>query len=161
MPVLGVDSRVGRAVQRAATSRVFAPVASRVAPRLDRVVSRLSGGRFTVSALLVPTLVLHARGAKTGAPRVTPLACLPEVGGSFLVVGSNYGRTSHPAWTHNLLAHPDVQVVFGGRTRDLHATLLDAAEKDAVWDRLLAVWPTYADYTAMSGRDLRVFRLSP
>jgi deazaflavin-dependent oxidoreductase (nitroreductase family) len=105
--------------------------------------------------------VLETTGAKSGQRRTTPLACLPEDDGSFLVVGSNFGRESHPAWTANLRANPSATVTFRGRTVPVTASPLDAGEKAEVWPRLTAVWPNYDRYTEVSGRDLRVFRLVP
>lgn len=159
--MLDVQGPVGRTVQRVAGSRAFAPVAKHVVPRLDRALTTVTGGRFQVSSLLVPTLVLTARGAKTGALRTTPLATLPEDGGSWLVVGSNFGQDRHPVWTGNLIANPDAQVTFRGRTVRVHAHLLTAEERRAVWPELTRVWPVYDRYVEMSGRELRVFRLTP
>lgn len=161
MSLVDVNGPVGRVVQKVAGSHAFAPVAKHVVPRLDRVLNRLSGGRFVLSALLVPSLVLTARGAKTGEPRTTPLATLPEDDGSFLVVGSNFGQPRHPVWTGNLLKNPDAKVTCAGRTFDVTATLLEGAERAEAWPRLTTVWPVYDRYVEMSGRELRVFRLTP
>lgn len=161
MSLVDVNGPVGRVVQRVAGSHAFAPVAKHVVPRVDRVLNRLSGGRFVLSALLVPSLVLTARGAKTGEPRTTPLATLPEDDGSFLVVGSNFGQPRHPVWTGNLLKNPDAKVTYAGRTLDVTARLLEGDERAEAWPRLTAVWPVYDRYVEMSGRDLRVFRLVP
>ena len=161
MSRVDVHGPVGRTVQRVAGSRGFAPVAKHVVPRVDRVINRLSGGRFVLSALLVPSLVLTARGAKTGEQRTTPLATLPEDDGSFLVVGSNFGQPRHPAWTANLLAKPEASVTFQGRTIAVRAHLLEGEERAEAWPRLTQVWPVYDRYVELSGRDLRVFRLVP
>lgn len=158
---MDVDGPVGRAVQRAASSRLFAPVARHVVPPVDRALARMSGGHLMLSAALVPSLVLTAIGAKTGEVRRTPLATLPEDDGSFLVVGSNFGQERHPAWTANLLAHPSATVTFRGRTLPVTARLVEADERAAVWPRITRVWPTYDRYAEMSGRELRVFRLVP
>jgi deazaflavin-dependent oxidoreductase (nitroreductase family) len=147
-------------LDRLASTRAFLRIAPRFAPQLDRLAFRLSGGRFMVSDGRVPALVLHAVGAKSGQPRDTPLACMPD-GDAFYVVGSNYGKPAHPAWSANLLAHPDVAVTHRGTRRSVRARLLDADEKAAVWPRLTAVWPNYDRYVELSGRDLRVFRLEP
>lgn len=82
-------------------------------------------------------------------------------GGSFLVVGSNFGQPRHPVWTGNLLKNPDAKVTYAGRTFDVTATLLEGAERAEAWPRLTQVWPVYDRYVEMSGRDLRVFRLTP
>jgi len=152
---------VGRVTQRVAASGAFRAVGPKVVPPVDRLLSRLTGGRVVLSGSMVPSLVLEATGAQSGRTRTTPLACLPEDSGSFLVVGSNFGRERHPAWTANLRAHPEATVTFQGQRVPVTARQLDADEKEAVWPRLTAVWPNYDRYSEVSGRDLRVFRLEP
>lgn len=157
---LSVTGPVGRFVQKLAQRPAFAVVALKVAPHVDRFVNRLSGGRFVVSQLLVPVLVLTTTGAKSGLQRESPLATLVD-GDVFYVVGSNFGTEKHPAWSANLLANPEASVAFRGRRYDVKAHLLDDEEKAAIWPKLLTVWPTYDSYVERSGRNLRVFRLEP
>ena len=60
-------------------------------------------------------LVLTTVGAKSGAPRHTPLAYFPESADSWLVVASANGAAKNPAWYYNLAAHPDtVQIQIAG-----------------------------------------------
>jgi deazaflavin-dependent oxidoreductase (nitroreductase family) len=127
---------------------------------MDRIVSRLTGGRFTVTSLIVPTLVLTSTGAKTGQSRTTPLATMPDGEDAFYVVGSNFGTEKHPGWTANLLKTPRAKVMYGGTTMQVEAHLLSEEEKAAVWPRLTTVWPTYDTYVAKTDRNLRVFRLT-
>jgi deazaflavin-dependent oxidoreductase (nitroreductase family) len=129
-------------------------------PPVDRTVHRLTGGRFALSTIVVPSLILTTVGARSGLTRQTPLATHPE-GGSWYVVGSNFGRPHHPAWTHNLLARPDAVVTHAGRTVPVRAHHLDEAQKAAVWPRLVARWPNYDRYAEAAGRELWVFRLDP
>jgi deazaflavin-dependent oxidoreductase (nitroreductase family) len=154
------DSVVGRSVIRMAASPAFARVAPSVVPRLDRLVHRLTGGRTTMSAGMVPTVLLTTTGSRSGEPRTVPLACFPE-GDDLYVVGSNYGRERHPAWSTNLMATPRARASFDGRDYDVDAHLLTPVEKAETWPRLVAAWPVYDTYVERSGRDLRVFRLSP
>ena len=158
---LTVDGWWGRGVQRMAGSRWFGRVAPKIVPPADRALHKVSGGRFLLSQRLVPTLVLTTTGRRTGQPRRAPLGCVVEPDGSFLVVGSNFGQDHHPAWTVNLMADPRATVAWQRRDIPVDARLLDDDEKAAVWPRLLAVWPTYDRYAERSGRDLRVFRLTP
>jgi deazaflavin-dependent oxidoreductase (nitroreductase family) len=109
----------------------------------------------------VPSLVLVTTGAKTGLRRETPLMCWPRPDGSYLVSGSNWGQAAHPAWTANLLAHPDAEIVVRGRRIPVHATLLAGAEREALWPLLEAQWPGYREYERRAGRELRIFRLAP
>ncbi|MFF7238242.1 nitroreductase family deazaflavin-dependent oxidoreductase [Streptomyces collinus] len=151
-----------RCVQRVSATRAFAKVAPHVVPALDRAVHRLTGGRVLLSALMVPGVILTSTGARSGLPRRTPLACMPAADGrGWVLVGSNFGRTGHPAWTHNLLAHPDASVNWKGRDVPVTARLLTGAERAAVWRELLVFWPPYAAYQARVAREIRLFRLEP
>ena len=154
------DGVVGRSVIRMAQSPAFARVAPAVVPRLDRLVHKLTGGRTTMSAGMVPTVVLTTTGARSGEPRTVPLACVPE-GDVLYVVGSNYGRERHPAWSTNLIAEPRARASFDGREYDVDSHLLTPDEKAEAWPRLVSTWPAYDTYVERSGRDLRVFRLTP
>lgn len=144
-----------------AGTRGFARVAPSIVPPLDRFINRVSGGRVLMGDQMIPHLLLTTTGGKSGLPRRSPLACLPEDGGSFLVVGSNFGREHHPAWSGNLLKTPAATITFRGRTIQATARLLAGADRDEAWGRLNRHWPLYDGYTERSGRELRVFRLSP
>jgi deazaflavin-dependent oxidoreductase (nitroreductase family) len=150
----------GRRVQRMATSPRFARVAPAIVPKVDRFVSRISGGRFTTSSGMVPSMVLITTGARSGQERETPLATIPD-GDAFFVVGSNFAKPVHPAWSYNLLAHPDAIVVYRGRRIPVTARLLDDGEKAEAWPRLTAIWPVYDTYEDRTERALRVFELRP
>jgi deazaflavin-dependent oxidoreductase (nitroreductase family) len=145
-------------VQRMAASPWFARVGPKIAPKVDRTVHRLTGGRYTVSQFMLPVVVLTTTGAKSGLPRTVPLAAVP-VDGDLVVVGSNFGQTHHPAWSANLIAHPRAQVSIGGDEYDVDAVLLDAEALEEVWPRLTEIWPLFDRYAETSGRTLRVFRL--
>ena len=81
-----------------------------LAPRIDKLLIPLTNGRLSSAGVgkfwLVTTI-----GAKSGRPRTHPLTLIVD-GGGLLAIGSNYGRSHHPAWTANLLAHPECTVEF-------------------------------------------------
>jgi deazaflavin-dependent oxidoreductase (nitroreductase family) len=153
-----IDGPIGRATQKVAGSPLFAKVAPPILTPLDRLVHRISRGRFMLSRGMVPTLMLTTTGAKSGRPRTVPLACIPD-GDTIYLVGSNFGREHHPAWTGNLLKTPRAEVSYDGDTFAVEARRLSDDEKAAVWPKVLEIWPTYDRYVARSGRNLRVFRL--
>jgi deazaflavin-dependent oxidoreductase (nitroreductase family) len=155
-----IDGPLGKAVMKLAGSPTFMRVGPKVVPHLDRVLHKVSGGRIILSGGMLPSLMLTATGAKSGLARTTPLATKPE-GDHWYVVGSNFGRDDHPAWTANLIANPDASVSFKAKDTAVRAHLLTADEKAEVWPRLIELWPNYDVYTERSGRDLRVFRLDP
>ena len=150
-----------RVVQKVSSTRGFARVAPYVIPALDRAVHRLTRGKVLLSAQLLPGVVLTSTGARSGLERRTPLACMPEEGGrSWILVGSNFGRAGHPAWTHNLLARPDAEVSWKGADIPVTARLLAGEERAAAWKAVLAFWPPYATYQARVEREIRLFRIS-
>ena len=161
MAVFDVDGPVGRATRKVATSKGFRKVGPKVVPRMDRALHKLTGGRVILSRMLVPSMVLTTTGRKSGLPRDSPLACVPDGKGGWWVVGSNFGQAAHPAWTGNLIADPNASVSFEGRSTAVLAQLLDDDAKAEVWPKLTAVWPAYDDYVVSSGRNIRVFHLTP
>ena len=149
-----------RLVQKVSSTRGFAKVAPHIVPVLDRAVHRLTRGKVLLSAQMLPGVILTSTGARSGRPRRTPLACMPEKGGgSWILIGSNFGRTGHPGWTANLRAHPDAEISWRGTDIPVTAVLLAGEERAAVWKELLAFWPPYATYQARVEREIRLFRL--
>lgn len=153
--------RVRLATARLAASRSFLQVAPRVMPRVDLTIHRLSGRRLLLGQALVPTLVLKTKGAKTSRLYETPLAFMRRRDGCFVVVGSNFGLPHHPAWTANLLAQPQSTVVFRGREVPVTAHLMSESEANAVWPRLLRMWPPFETYASRTERPFRIFALCP
>ncbi|MGW9428031.1 nitroreductase family deazaflavin-dependent oxidoreductase [Streptomyces decoyicus] len=148
-----------RLIQRVSATRTFARIAPHFIPALDRAVHRLTRGKVLLSARMLPGVILTATGARSGQPRRTPLACLPEEGGGWLLIGSNFGRPGHPAWTGNLLKNPDAEVSWRGRDIPVRARLLTGEERVEAWRTALAFWPPYAAYQARVAREIRLFRL--
>lgn len=138
--------------------RVLGP---RLLPPIERFVTWLTRGRVQVSGLLVPSLVLHTRGAKSGEPRDAPLMYCPDGNGRAIVAGTNFAGAQHPAWTANLLAHSDAEITVRGRRMPVRAIPVPDAERDAVWARIERQWPGYRNYERQSGRTVRLFRLQP
>src|SRR5438105_15275085 len=79
-----------------------------------------AGGQFAGR----PLLLLTTTGAKSGQRRTTPMMYIAEPGGDrLLVIASNTGAPAHPAWYHNLVAHPDVTVEVGTEIFDATAVV--------------------------------------
>jgi len=144
-------SRIMRTRPARAAARVLLPPA-------ERFVAAVTRGRLQLSSALVPSLTLRSTGARSGLVRETALMCLPD-GDDLIVVGSNFGEPTHPAWTANLLAHPEALVRYRGRVRRVTAELMAGEEREALWPALEAQWPDYRAYERDSGRELRIFRL--
>ena len=83
-----------------------------------------------------PSLVLTTVGAKSGAPRHTPVAYFPDGPDSWLIVASAAGAAKNPDWYYNLRAHPDdVQIQLAGRTYAVCAEQLTGAAREHAWRR--------------------------
>jgi deazaflavin-dependent oxidoreductase (nitroreductase family) len=140
---------------------LFRRVGRRVMPVLERWFSVVSGGRMPISGVLVPSLRLFTTGAKSGQTRVVELMYTPDGSGSAIVAGTNFAGARHPAWTANLIAHPDAEIVVRGRRLAVHAERITGGARDEAWARIEAQWPNYRSYERESGRAVRLFRLHP
>ncbi|GAA2688419.1 nitroreductase/quinone reductase family protein [Nonomuraea recticatena] len=112
------------------------------------------GGYFEGARLLL----LTTTGARSGRPHTTPLGYLPD-GDRVLVIGSAGGAAQHPAWFHNVVANPRVQVETGVFTYDAHAVVLEGQERDRLFARAVEADPGWADYQAKTTRVLPVVAL--
>lgn len=141
-------------------TRVFRRMGPSVMPRLERVTRFVNRGRTPLSGAIVPSLVLHTLGAKSGEPRRTELMYCPD-GDEILITGSNFAGDRHPAWTANLAAHPHAFVEIKGKRIDVVAARVPEEEREATWVKLERNWPGYRKYEVAAGRELRIFRLTP
>jgi deazaflavin-dependent oxidoreductase (nitroreductase family) len=124
-------------------------------------VYRLSGGRLGGRFLRgAPILLLTTQGRKTGEPRVAPLLYLRD-GENLVIVASKGGMSHHPTWYLNLQAKPEVDVEIGSERKEMRAHTASAAEKSALWPRLVEMYRDYDDYQARTDREIPVVVLSP
>src|SRR5438067_1506317 len=78
-----------------------------------------------------PLLLLTTTGAKSGQRRTTPMMYVRD-GDHLMVIASNVGAPTHPAWYHNLMAHPDVTVEVDHRYVQLALHLVHARRELAL-----------------------------
>lgn len=124
---------------------------------LDRALYRITRGRRGLSPVR-EVLLLTSTGRKSGRSRQNPLMYLAD-SGSYWVMGSNFGRDHHPAWTANLLAHPEATIQIGDRTEPVRARLATEEERRRLWPRLVRVYPPWDAYTGWTDRSFRLFEL--
>jgi deazaflavin-dependent oxidoreductase (nitroreductase family) len=119
------------------------------------------GGEFTGGNFVI----LHTTGAKTGRERLTPLAYLRLPGSDRLYViaagPGEMGSQRHPAWYHNLLAHPDVSVEVGAETLPARAAVITGAERNDVWDVITTRIPHFGGYLNNPFRQVPIVALDP
>jgi deazaflavin-dependent oxidoreductase (nitroreductase family) len=107
-----------------------------------------------------PVVILTMTGATSGKIRKTPVMRI-EHDGTYLAVASNGGAPSHPAWYHNLIAHPDVRLQDGAQVHSLRAREVFGQEKAEAWKLAESRWPHFPGYRAKAGREIPILLLEP
>lgn len=113
--------------------------------KLHVALYRRSGGKVGAHLPGWPeariVLVDHT-GTRSGVMRTSPLMYHRD-GDAVAVVASKAGQPTHPAWFHNLQAHPDTRIQIGSVVRDVHARVATDEERDRLWPRFVALYPGY------------------
>lgn len=112
------------------------------------------GGPFEGGTLLL----LHTTGAKSGAPRLSPLAYM-EIDGKLMIIGSYAGAPKDPAWVHNLRVNPSARIEVGTDAYDVTARELPDDERDATYPKVIERAPVFAEYQANTTRSIPLFEL--
>lgn len=121
---------------------------------------RANEGRVGGTFEGAPLLLLHTTGAKSGLERVHPMM-YQDLGGAVAVFASKAGAPEHPAWFHNLVAHPHVTAEIGTATSPFTARVAEYAERDEIWEQQKADYPGFAEYESMTDRVIPVVILDP
>jgi deazaflavin-dependent oxidoreductase (nitroreductase family) len=127
----------------------------------ERVVAefRARGGKVGGYHAGMQLLLLTTTGARTGQRRAVPLTYLPD-GDRYIVTAGNAGADRHPAWYHNLAANPDVTVEVGNEVFPAVAVIAGEAEREALYERVAAVYPQAGGYQAQTTRQIPVVILT-
>lgn len=165
--------RVYLAIGRFGRSRLV----RRAHPALYR---RFHGAAFLGRSMGCLTVLLHTTGARSGRPRTAPLYAFPSLDGPgagtgrddpwppdtgrpprLVVVASNGGRGSPPAWYRNLRAHPGAVVEEGTRRWGVRAREAVGAERGQLWHAIAAAYPGFDAYQAVTADEIPVVVLEP
>jgi len=79
-----------------------------------------------------------------------------RTGSDYVVIASKGGAPRHPGWYHNLMAQNEVTVqvideIFQARTR-----VAKDEEREAIWNKMVEVYPPYANYQVKTEREIPV-----
>jgi deazaflavin-dependent oxidoreductase (nitroreductase family) len=121
---------------------------------------RANGGKVGGPFEGADLLLLTTTGAKSGQPRVSPLA-YQRVDGRMLIVGSYRGADVDPAWVHNLRANPRARIEVGTDAYDVAARELPSDERASAWAQIIAVAPGFGEYQANTSRVIPLFEMTP
>jgi deazaflavin-dependent oxidoreductase (nitroreductase family) len=81
-------------------------------------------------------------------------------GDRLLVIASNAGALTHPAWYYNVVAHPHVTVEVGFETFDATALVMEGEERHRLWNRIVELYPFFAEHQAKIARQIPLIALS-
>jgi deazaflavin-dependent oxidoreductase (nitroreductase family) len=151
-------SLFSRAYAAFSSTRLGRFISTNVVWKVDPYLLRTTRGRVGMG-LVLPTALLETRGAKSGAVRRNAVIYFHDED-RVTIIASKAGEKKHPAWFHNLRAHPDV--TFGGMP--MRATVIgDEAERHRLWtlaDRVFAPYATYRRDAAKTNRTIPIVQLT-
>lgn len=150
-----------RTMRRFASTPVGVAILRHTAHHLDRLIITVTRGRssFAGVATGIPVVMLTTTGAKSGERRTVAVYGIPHPDGLALIA-SNFGGARHPAWYHNLKAHPEATVSIGRDTWDATARLATPDERDRIWAKGLELYPGWRKYEVRAGdRHIQAFVL--
>jgi deazaflavin-dependent oxidoreductase (nitroreductase family) len=112
------------------------------------------GGPFEGGTLLL----LTSTGARSGQPRLAPLAYV-TIDQKMIIIGSKAGADTNPDWVHNLRANPRAHIEVGTEAYDVTARELPRDERDQTYPKVVAVAPGFGDYQSKTSRVIPLFEL--
>jgi deazaflavin-dependent oxidoreductase (nitroreductase family) len=128
--------------------------------KLNVPLYRASRGRLFGQIAGTPVLLLTTVGRRSGAPRTVPVVYLPD-GERMVVIGSNAGHETAPAWSLNLEANPVAEVEVGRERRNVRARVAEGEERAELWRKMNEQYSGFDDYNARTTREIRLFVLDP
>jgi len=137
-------------------NRFFRSMLKTFAP-MHRWLYRVSDGRVGGNWAndRMPVLLLTTTGRRTGKERTWPVGYMRDED-AYVVVASNGGLATHPAWYHNLTAEPRVVIEVGGERLAVQAATTDEAERARLWARIIKRYPNFTKYQEGVTRELPV-----
>lgn len=138
----------------------FARAAARFANSAHNRLYRSSKGRVGGRVKGMPVLLITVAGRKSGTPHTVPCVYLEDAG-TWIVSGSAGGMAEEPQWFRNLRATDRATVEIRGVPTVVEVSVPDGERRDAIWDKLVAAAPFFAEYQAKVDRTIPVAVLTP
>ncbi len=147
------------------TSMPFGGALMRLAkPFMNMQISRYrrAAGPTPPQMFGFPIILLTTLGARSGVERTHVLGGFADGDDAWLIIASNGGAPTHPAWFINLAKNPDkVWLEVGNRKFRAVPDSLRGSERENAYARVVAIAPRYAGYLKKTDREIPVVRLTP
>ena len=121
---------------------------------------RRSGGKIGGRMGRNKVLLLTTTGRKSGRARTTPLGWFDHPDG-YLIVASNGGASTHPAWYLNLKHQPQVSVQLFDKVVPVTGEILTGEPRVQAWQQVITEAPNYAAYEKRTSREIPLVLLHP
>lgn len=105
-------------------------------------------------------LLLNTTGARSGEPRLSPLAYSVD-NGRYIVTASRGGSPTHPGWYFNLLADPVATIEVGLQQFQARASTAEGPERERLWLQHVALHPGIGEYPSKTTRVIPVVVFEP
>lgn len=130
-------------------------------PLMNRMVEQYKSSSGPHQFQGFPTVLLTTVGAKTGMERTHVLGGFADGDDAWLIVASNSGAATHPAWFVNMAKNPDkVWIQVDNRRMRASVEELAGAQREAAYARIAAIAPRYGGYLKKTDREIPVLRLT-
>lgn len=123
-------------------------------------IYRLSGGILGGRMIGFRVLLLTTTGRKSGKAHTIPLGRFDHKDG-YIIVASNGGQPTNPAWYHNLKSNPRVTVQVLNKVMSATAEVLSGEARAQAWQQVIATAPSYAKYEKRTTREIPLVLLRP
>jgi len=129
---------------------------------VHRAILKLSFGKAGYKVSGMHVLELTTTGRKSGEQRAVMLTSPLQEGDTIIVIASRGGDPTHPAWYHNLVANPDVQVAWRDEpAKPMKARTANPEERARLWPIITKHHRNYAGYQKKTDREIPVVLLEP
>jgi F420H(2)-dependent quinone reductase len=133
---------------------------SNIFTRLNVFVYQVSHGHLGSQLGRQSILLLHTVGRRSGKKRITSLSYYRD-GNNYLLVGSNWGKETHPAWFYNLMGQPHATIQVRQNTITVLARQAQGEEYQRLWQQVTNQNQQYVEYQSKIKRRLPIVILTP
>jgi deazaflavin-dependent oxidoreductase (nitroreductase family) len=100
-------------------------------------------------------------GRKTRHRHSTMLTVPVVEGDTLVLVASKGGDDRDPDWLRNLVATPEIEVVWRGERRTMRARLASVQETERLWPKVIASYHSYENYRRRAARNIPLVICNP
>lgn len=128
--------------------------------RIHTRIYRATSGRIGGNLIGLDMLLLTTTGRKSGLLRTTPMPYYRD-GEAWVIVGSNGGEATNPAWLANLRSHTEAEIQVRGESHRVTSRIATPEERARLWPELKRWNKNYQRYEAKTDREIPIVLLEP